>query len=235
MAKIEIGKIYSSNNYGDFKVNDRTGVDKYREIIYEIEFINTNYKCNKTSSEIRKGIVKDYFYPIVYGIGYLGCERNTADRKIYKCWNSMLERCYSLKSPAYINYGEKNIVVDERWHNFNNFQQDIKELEGWNEELFYKGSIDLDKDILSKGKKEKIYSKDFCIWVSRKENCDARQFKTQKEFTAISPTGTTSTNININEFAKINNLSNSGICDCLNGKRRKHKGWLFKYIESVAK
>ena len=46
----------------------------------------------------------------------------------YKLFEGILSRCYSANNDSYDDYGEKNVVVDERWHCFENFLNDIKQL-----------------------------------------------------------------------------------------------------------
>ncbi|RKJ71814.1 hypothetical protein D7X33_22005, partial [Butyricicoccus sp. 1XD8-22] len=71
----------------------------------------------------------------------------------------MIKRCYDETSKDYKNYGGKGIFVDERWHCFEYFLEDIVKLpqyflakqddfEGWN----------LDKDYFSSN----CYSFDTC-------------------------------------------------------------------------
>ncbi len=43
----------------------------------------------------------------------------------YKCWRSMMQRCYRVKDKNYARYGEKGITVCERWHDFINFLSDM--------------------------------------------------------------------------------------------------------------
>lgn len=97
----------------------------------------------------------------VYCIGYLGEGKYTykdKNRKIYKLWQSMLQRCYDNKlKEKFETY--KGCTVCKEWHNFQNFAR-------WYNENYYevKGEIIcLDKDILIKG--NKIYSPETCIFA----------------------------------------------------------------------
>ena len=79
--------------------------------------------------------------------------------KAYKCWNHILERCYSerslMKSPTYAECS----VCDE-WLLFSNFK------------LWYdKNNIDgyeIDKDLLVRG--NKVYSPDTCLFIHKSIN-----------------------------------------------------------------
>ena len=85
------------------------------------------------------------------------------NRKTYKTWQSLLQRCYDTKlHEKYPTY--KNCTTCEEWHNFQNFAK-------WYDENYYEidGEIMcLDKDILIKG--NKVYSPETCIFVPRRIN-----------------------------------------------------------------
>lgn len=44
---------------------------------------------------------------------------------IYSVHNAMMNRCYNPKNPAYKNYGGRGIKVCDRWHDVQNYIQDI--------------------------------------------------------------------------------------------------------------
>jgi len=47
---------------------------------------------------------------------------------IYRCYNSMKNRCYNINNPSYSDYGGRGIKVCERWKDsFNNFLVDMGE------------------------------------------------------------------------------------------------------------
>ena len=43
----------------------------------------------------------------------------------YRAWAHMMERCYNPKEAGYHNYGGRGIKVCERWHDFENFYEDM--------------------------------------------------------------------------------------------------------------
>lgn len=45
--------------------------------------------------------------------------------KIYKIWTAMLQRCENPADRGYKNYGGRGITVDERWHSFEHFYEDM--------------------------------------------------------------------------------------------------------------
>lgn len=66
-----IGRSYNSNNFGKFKIISYIGNingDEYFKILFE----NTNSVVEASYNSIRHGRVKDKFYPIVAGVGFIG-------------------------------------------------------------------------------------------------------------------------------------------------------------------
>lgn len=108
-------------------------------------------------------------------------KKNTWNYLVYRKWRSMLERCYSEKfqekHPTY-----KECHVCERWLLLSNFVEDFKKIDGYNEEKFLNGELQLDKDIKSNGK-NKEYSLDNCILISKSEN--ARQANKTRDNTYL--------------------------------------------------
>lgn len=126
-------------------------------------------------TNIRKGNVKSPNHTSVCGVGYMGqgdwkSKENGKATKEYKTWLHMISRCYSSRthkrSPTY-----KDVIVCERWHCFQNFCEDIKELNGY-EQWINSGGYELDKDIICEKENiiPKIYSPDTCMFVKKCEN-----------------------------------------------------------------
>lgn len=73
---------------------------------------------------------------------------------IYGSWQSMHKRCYNLNFKQFNDYGGRGIKVCERWHNFENFLDDMSE--SWSKGLEI-DRIDNDGD----------YTLDNCKWSTR--------------------------------------------------------------------
>ena len=113
--------------------------------------------------------------------------KNKYNKRLYKKWYDMLERCYSKKfqkrNPCYIG-----CTVCERWLLLSNFVEDFKLIDGYNEEKFLLGKLELDKDIKSNGMNHE-YSLENCMLVSKSENSkqavktrDNTQFQSENNF-----------------------------------------------------
>ena len=150
---IEIGNTFTSNGYGEYKIiaselklrnNSKRRDRKYLVKFNEYNGVKYEKWCDK--KEILNGSIKNPFYPKRYGVGYIGELGKKIDNKIYAIWSAMLSRCYNLKNIQYKYYGERGVLVCERWHNYSNFYIDYINMKGYNPNK----RQDLDKDILQK-------------------------------------------------------------------------------------
>lgn len=79
----------------------------------------------------------------------------------YYVWKSMLARCNNPKQPSYADYGGRGIKVCTRWHQFENFLEDMGEVP----EGFSLDRVDNDRG----------YSLGNCRWATRSEqSCNRR-------------------------------------------------------------
>ena len=121
----------------------------------------------------------------------------------------MINRCYSekrLKNQRSKCYLE--CFVDERWHNFQNFCEDLPKLENYDKWLkFGPKKYQLDKD--TKLKLNKVYSLENCMFLDVKTNCG--QSAKNRDSTAITvflyKNGKKIFEGHLKEIAKILNLS----------------------------
>lgn len=164
-------EIFHTKNSGDFKILERRDDGKYI-----IQFIQTGTIMVVHQTAIRNGTIKDKFYPSVAGVGYIGdfegYTHSPENIIIYGPWKHMLQRCYNPNNKDYHLYGGAGVKVDIRWHNFNNFFEDVKSLPGYENKIMYPNMYCLDKDYLQMHipNELRIYSKDTCMWISTYDN-----------------------------------------------------------------
>ena len=171
--KLELeGKVFSTKQYGDFKVlryTDSRNID--------IQFIETGYVTTSHIKEVRTGHIKDPIRPSVHGVGYVGigphrctiAESSRINSPAYEIWSGMIKRCYSentkvrSKTKSY-----RGVTVCKEWHNFQNFAEWCYKQEGFSSKDEKGKSYHIDKDILVRG--NKIYSPETCCFVPRAIN-----------------------------------------------------------------
>lgn len=208
---LDTSKTYQSNNYGQFKIF------KYiNSANVIIQFITTKTKLTTSAGSIKRGKVRDIFYPSIYGIGFVGegkykpsvCSKLT---KAYAAWTNMIERCYSAKyHKRYPTY--KGCIVAPIWHNFQAFAEFF--------EVNYKAGQHLDKDKLIKG--NKVYSPEHCLFICGKENS---ALATAKHYKFIDSQGTIVNVYNLSKFCQENNLHYGCMRKVHLHKAKHYKGW----------
>lgn len=225
-----INKVFQSKNSGDFIVKKYLGEGKG---YYLIEFILTGKTMKTNKYNIKNGNVKDYYYPRLEHVGYLGEQTLDKSTKIYTClysrWKSILSRCYNKKAKDYRSYGEKGIKVDQSWMCFYNFYNDVLKIKGFDEDLVISNKLQLDKDM--KNKNSKCYSKNNCLWVDSSIN---NKFKPsqRRKVEIIHPDGEVEIIENVREMCRKYGLTHSNVVACLSGKQKTHKKYRFKYLDS---
>ena len=153
------------NNNGEKMIIVRCGDAKD----ISVQFDDGTIVEHRTYDEFKTGRIKNPFFPIVYGVGFIGvgkfktCDKNGKKTKCYMTWLNMLMRCYDPKrQEKYPTY--KGCTVCEEWWNFQNFAE-------WYYENYYEVEneiMTLDKDILHKS--NKIYSANTCIFAPNSIN-----------------------------------------------------------------
>lgn len=227
MREINIGAVYQSNFNGSFIVLSKCD----RSDFYTIEFLDTGTVNDVRAHNIIEGSVRDQFRKSVCGVGCTGNAGTKGDnKKYYSVWHDMICRCYDPMNKRSFAY--RNVTVCDRWLVFENFLNDVKNLDGYDEQLFQNGEIVLDKDTKQRFKEYKIYSPDTCIWLSKHDN-NIIQDSQQRVFYAMSPSGELYEGYNITDFARKHDLERRHISGCLHGRTKSHKGWKFSYKEIV--
>jgi hypothetical protein len=214
-----------TNKFGTFRVKEYKG---YGKVL--VEFEGTGYEVWTTIQLVERGAIKDPYHPFVYGVGYHGegkyiskKEGTTTTTKVYKCWNRMLERCYSkswLSKPKNANY--KGCTVHPDWHNLQCFGE-------WFDKNYIEG-YELDKDIKVDG--NKVYGPDTCAFVSKEDNIEKAFAKT---YHVVNPLGEDVEIYNMTKFCKCpdNQVEPSSMFKLVKGKIKSYKGWTLPKKEMI--
>lgn len=222
-----VGKIIDGK-YGKFTVISYDGKNKHGNPKFTVKFHKTGYiKSNIETNQINTGNIKDLYFPNVAGVACLGDYNKELlgeeiTNKLLQTWNAMIQRCYNKNHKAYKNYGAKGVYVHSSWLIFENYLNDIQELDNWNNKLNNWNEYQLDKDL--NGGFE--YSKEKCIWITRKENNNltAQNYY----FNATDPDGLLYENeIGLSRFCKLHNLDEKSVHASITNNTKTHNGWKF--------
>lgn len=158
---IKVGDFFKTNN-GDCYVVDYK--DNRNVFIDFVGYEGLTYKVN--ADDLRKGAVKNYYKPDVFGKGHFGIGkyRSVVEGKAteeYQAWSGLMERghCpkFKEKHPPY-----KDCTVCEEWDNFQVYAE-------WHtSQKFYGYGYVLDKDLLVRGNKH--YSPETCTLLPKSIN-----------------------------------------------------------------
>jgi thymidylate synthase len=163
----------------------------------------------------------------IAGVGFKTKLRSSSDihYMLYPVWNEMLHRCYDESRPHFKHYGERNIHVHERWHDFELFVSDCQNLKNWKLKLEFPSQYTLDKDLLGSNR----YGPDDCVWASKYE----QHLNTSRTILvkAISPKEDVYFTTNVSDFSRSHGLDNSSVSKCVRDEVTSHKGWTFQKQE----
>jgi hypothetical protein len=230
---------WKSNNYGEFKIIGKTDIYKSRirkgksegEYPYYLCEFSDGSKVVAHYKHIREGAVKNPNKINVGNIGFIGQGKYTwkNNPKEYRLWSSILKRCYHTEATSYESYGEKGVRVEDSWHNFQNFCEDLPLLHGYTSWIEFQ-NYELDKDMLCDGLQisPKIYSKNTCKFISKKDNISYSNLTGHTYIAIRISDGYKEDFTNQTDFSKKWGLIRGNIWDCLNGRQHKHKGWKFQ-------
>lgn len=123
------------------------------------------YKKKTKWDTFCSGMIKNYYYAEVFGVGIVGKKYPTKihyqTTKEYQLWYSMLSRCFDQKMKNRCQ-SYKNVTCCKEWLLFENFYEWLHSQENFEMWKNNKGFA-LDKDIIQKG--NKVYGPDVCCLV----------------------------------------------------------------------
>ncbi|EFI0591411.1 hypothetical protein BGP56_004506, partial [Escherichia coli] len=180
------GATFRTRHNGECAILGRSD-DKSRRGYYVVEFKDSGIIKEAYGSHIKTGSVSDEAFPSseeerrkllmtpkYYGVGYIGngCHSTIENTRTHQrtrafiLWHNMLARCYMTTKGKQYFKGYKGVTVCERWHNFQNFCNDLPKLHGYNKWKDNPGEYELDKDYSHR----RTYSADTVAFISTEEN-----------------------------------------------------------------
>ena len=217
-----VGKKYSTLEYGNYIVLDSFKQGDRNETYYKIQFINTNTVKNIRRDKLGTNIIDPYMAS-KNGVACVGEYKKYSHLNIEKLkniWNGMISRCYNPSNDNYMYYGGKGVYVENRWLCFEYFLSDVDKIKNWENKVSNWDEYELDKDVYGNGFK---YSLETCCWLSKSDNLK----KSKEKFNYIVSDGIDEYEfINHVDFMskfKINNQGN--FASMLRGDRPNCEGW----------
>lgn len=164
--KVLVGQIRDTNEGGSFTVVEIISAKE----IYIVHNDEHKHKAKVSADQVRNGNIRNPFYPILYGVGYMGVGKHKSKIKgvnvpHYSVWTGAIIRCYcptrQAKRPSYIGCS-----ISKNWLCYQNFAEWYTTHESCG--LGY----ELDKDLVVKG--NRIYSAETCTMIPREINLAIR-------------------------------------------------------------
>ena len=86
----------------------------------------TKVFCRCSCGTVKQSIIASLIYESTKSCGKCNAIKHGKSKtKIHNAWYNMMHRCYNASNKHYYNYGGRGIYVCERWHDFNNFYEDL--------------------------------------------------------------------------------------------------------------
>ena len=181
---MHIGEVFHHKEYGDYTIIDYVGRDNKHHWV-RVKFHTTGFEKDVRIRDALKGIIRDPYYPTVFGMGYSG-EYEMADDvyRIHSIWRAMMSRNYNPKDKDYPLYGGSGVTVDPRWHNFANFLEDFRKSPNYAKWRIHKGRFHLDKDLLQRDvpMNQRVYSPETCQLIDNTYNTSFRSGEKTPEY-----------------------------------------------------
>ena len=212
----------TTQSYGNAEIIGKGS--KYNYV--RVRFENTGNVDEFRADAVARGEIRDKWAVTLCGVGIIGdIKTRGKNKKYYTMWRNMIKRCYDNTNGAY-----NNVDVCERWHVFQYFYDDIHLVDGFDEDMFNAGKIELDKDIKQRFSHNKVYSLETCCFVPKAINCTIQDGQ-QREFIGVSPDGNVYRDTNITKFARMHKLERKQISAVLHGRFKSTLGWRFYYSD----
>lgn len=153
-------------------------------------------------------------------------KKDREDYRFYRIWGDMKYRCNTPTCKAYKNYGARGIKVCNKWLLYNGFKEDMWESYRRHVEKYGEKQTTIDRIDVNKG-----YSLENCKWSTYSEQSIHQRRKLYYIGIRLIDNFKVLFN-NRTAFCVNNNFANSKVVECIYGKTKAYKGWVFRIATS---
>ncbi len=219
-------EIVKEKGFGNFTLTEElgareTGVIERRNNTMQKALYGV-FKCGNCGERVELSYAKTRKYK--HCSHCKGIKHGMSKTRPYSIWRGMRDRCDNSKNKKFHIYGGKGIKVCDRWQEFENFWNDMKD--GYSEEMT------IDRENSSKN-----YSPDNCRWLTHKENSSkTTKRRPVEQYELLSGSKEYLTKIatyeSILNASKICNIHPMSIQCTLGGKSKTAGGYGWRYAET---
>ncbi|GEM_PF-6490970 len=206
--------IWSSNNYGDYKIIGKTSKGHYL-IEFEDETQVVTSGC-----AISAGQIKNPYYPYVYGKACLG--RISQYHFLHKRWEGMTRRVFDINCSAYKNYGGRGILISDELCCFELYVEYISSLENYNKLLLKPELFEIDRT-----NNDGNYEKGNLRIITRSGNARNSRNNSIIEMSKNDEVFDLDIIVRLIEKYPQYNLTSSGISSVVHGFQKSHRDFKF--------
>lgn len=108
---VKVGDVFTNNQGSEFTVVEYTNANNL-----VVEFNDKNmYQCDASVGQIKRGVIKNKYFPNVHGIGYIGEGEYTTKSIAYKTWINGLRDGFIKEGEILCNFQEFGKWADENY------------------------------------------------------------------------------------------------------------------------
>jgi len=112
---VKVGDVFTNNQGSEFTVVEYTNANNL-----VVEFNDKNmYQCDASVGQIKRGVIRNPFVPVIEGIGYMGEGEYNSKSKFYKTWISDIKNGFIKEGDRFCDF-----QIYAEWRNNSRIRSD---------------------------------------------------------------------------------------------------------------